>query len=146
MTMFWLLASIAGAAIALQAVMNARLGVLLHNPLLATTIAFGCACLVTLVAVLLVNRSVPDGNTLQKIPLYLWGAGLLSAFGVGTFYYLIPKMGAGPMMSWALGGQILLAMLISHMGWFDLPIKPITLTKGAGVIFLILGILLINRS
>lgn len=104
MMMFWLLASLAGSAIALQAVMNARLGVLLHNPLLATTIAFGSACLVTLTGVLLLNRNLPDSSSLQKIPVYLWGAGLLSAFGVGTFYYLIPKMGAGPMMSWALGG------------------------------------------
>lgn len=146
MQWLWLFAGLAGAAISLQAAMNSRVGVLLHNSLLATAVAFGCACAVMLLALLLVNRPLPASETLRAVPWYLWLAGLLSAFGVGTFYYLIPHMGVGTMMSWALAGQILLAMLISHYGWFELPIKPITLGKGCGVIFLIIGVFMINRS
>ena len=79
------------------------------------------------------------------VPGYLWfSGGALSAFGVGVFYYLIPKMGVGTMMSYALSGQILIAIIASHFGWFDLPIKSITTLKVIGVIALITGILLIN--
>jgi len=48
------------------------------------------------------------------------------------------------MMSYALSGQIVVAIISSHFGWFDLPLKPITALKLLGVVALIGGILLIN--
>jgi transporter family-2 protein len=138
------LALAAGAAIAVQATMNAQLGVLLRNSLLGTAIAFGLSCLVSLLAVAVSTRHYPSLASLQAVPLYLWCGGLLSAFGVGLFYFLIPRMGAGSMMSFALTGQILVAIIASHFGWFELPVKPVTLARGLGVLALVLGIVLIN--
>jgi len=75
----------------------------------------------------------------------LWfSGGALAAFGVGMYYFLIPKMGVGPMMSYALAGQLLLAVVASHFGWFDLPVKKIDFIKIVGIITLIVGIILIN--
>lgn len=48
------------------------------------------------------------------------------------------------MMSYALSGQIIVATIVSHFGWFDLPLKPISLPKISGIIALIVGMLLIN--
>ena len=142
-----LLAFIAGAAIATQASMNAQLGVLLNNSLMGTAVAFGCAGLLTLTAVLVSTRQYPAAETLRAVPPYLWfGGGLLSSFGVAAFYYLIPKMGVGNMMSYALTGQILVAMTASHFGWFDLPEKPINTVRALGIVALIAGILMINRE
>ncbi|WP_246068453.1 DMT family transporter [Microbulbifer harenosus] len=141
---FAALAMTAGAAIALQAGMNAQLGVLLRNSLLATAIVFGISCLVTTGAALTALRQPVSYSVLQAVPVYLWFGGLLSAFGVGIFYFLIPRMGVGQMMSFALTGQILVAMISSHFGWFDLPQKPITGARGLGVAALAAGILLIN--
>ena len=82
---------------------------------------------------------------IKSVPLYLWfSGGALSAFGVGLFYYLIPKMGVGSMMSYALSGQILIAIVASHYGWFDLPEKSISTIKVAGLVSLITGVLLLN--
>jgi transporter family-2 protein len=82
---------------------------------------------------------------IKSVPWYLWfTGGALSAFGVGMFYYLIPKMGVGSMMSYALSGQILIAIIASHFGWFDLPVKPINAIKFSGAIALIVGVLLLN--
>lgn len=137
----------AGAAIATQASMNAQLGVLLNNSLIGTAVAFGCSCCLTLVAVLVSTKQYPQADALRAVPLYLWfGGGMLSSFGVATFYYLIPKMGVGNMMSYALTGQILVAMTASHFGWFDLPVKQINTAKALGMAALIAGILLINRE
>jgi transporter family-2 protein len=47
-------------------------------------------------------------------------------------------------MSYALTGQILIAITASHFGWFNLPVKPITVAKFVGVISMISGIFLIN--
>lgn len=139
-----LLALMAGAAIAVQAGMNAQLGVLLRNSLLGTAVAFAVSCLLSLLAVMVSTRQYPQLESIQAVPLYLWFGGVLSVFGVGMFYFLIPKMGAGPMMSFALTGQIVVAIIASHFGWFDLPVKPVNSLRIMGVLALVAGILLIN--
>jgi len=145
MSHLWLLALMGGAAIATQASMNAHLGVLLKSSLIGTTIAFMLSGLFTLIAVLISTKHYPQLEAIRSVPLYLWFTGsLLSAFGVAVFYYLIPKMGVGPMMTYALTGQILIAMLVSHYGWLGLPINPINSVKLVGMIALIAGILLVN--
>ena len=147
MSYLWLLALMGGAAIATQASMNASLGVFLKSSLIGTTVAFILSGLFTLIAVLISTKHYPQPDTIRSVPLYLWFTGsLFSAFGVAVFYYLIPKMGVGPMMTYALAGQILIAMLTSHFGWFALPVKPINAVKLIGVVALIAGILLINRE
>jgi transporter family-2 protein len=81
----------------------------------------------------------------QSIVVELWfSGGAIAAFGVGMYYFLIPKMGVGPMMSYALAGQILLAVVASHFGWFDMPVKQIHFMKIVGIIALIVGIILVN--
>lgn len=141
-----LLALTAGAAIAVQASMNAQLGVLLRNSLLGTSVAFATSFLLSLLAVVVSTRQYPQMESIQAVPFYLWFGGVLSAFGVGIFYFLIPRMGVGPMMSYALTGQILVAVAASHFGWFDLPAKPVNPARALGVSALVVGILLINRG
>lgn len=140
-----LLALIAGAAIAIQATLNARLGVLLNSSMLGTGVAFFCAFAFIVAALVFSARSYPQMAEIKSVPVYLWFAGgALSAFGVGMFYYLIPKMGVGAMMSYALSGQLLIAMLASHFSWFDLPHQPIIWLKVIGIVALMLGMFFIN--
>jgi len=145
MNVLSLLAMGAGAAITVQATMNAQLGVLLKSSMLGTSIAFLFSCVFTVLAMMLWSKQYPQLTDMKAVPLYLWfSGGALSAFGVGMFYYLIPKMGVASMMSYALSGQIIVATIISHFGWFDLPLKPINLLKISGIIALIVSMLLIN--
>lgn len=140
-----LLALFAGSVIAVQAAMNAQLGVILKNSMIGTSIAFLTSFIFTFVALLLSAKYYPTTGEIKSVPIYLWfSGGLLSAFGVGLFYYLIPKMGVGAMMSFALTGQILVAMLISHFGWFNLPIKQVDFLKLIGAGLLISGLVIIN--
>ncbi|MGD8999999.1 MAG: DMT family transporter [Granulosicoccaceae bacterium] len=136
-----------GIAISAQAAMNAQLGSLLKNPLLATCIAFASSVCITLLAAIVYTRELPSPDMVRAVPLYLWIAGgMLSAVAVSLFYFLIPQMGIGPMMSFALSGQILAAVIAGHFGWFDLPVKPITPGKLVGVIALVTGVVLLNRD
>lgn len=142
---FALLAFIAGAAITTQASLNAQLGVLLKNSLVATTVAFIFSALFTLLAVFITTKNYPHLETVHAIPVHLWFlGGAIAAFGVGMYYFLIPKMGVGPMMSYALTGQLLLAVFASHFGWFGMPIKQISVITATGVVTLIAGVILIN--
>jgi transporter family-2 protein len=113
--------------------------------MMGTSIAFLFSFLFIVSAMLLSAKQYPNMAEIKSVPLYLWfSGGALSAFGVGMFYYLIPTMGVGSMMSYALSGQILIAILASHLGWFDLPVKPINHFKMVGAVLLIAGVLLIN--
>ena len=146
MNYFSCLALLAGVAIGIQAGMNAQLGVLLKNPLLSAAVAFVVACVCVLTVVFFTARELPPLLNLKSVPIHLWFSGAISAFGVASFYFLIPRMGVGSMMSFALTGQLLVAMLISHWGFFDLPVKSINLSKIVGVIAMIAGIVLINKD
>jgi len=140
-----LLALTAGVAITIQATMNAQLGVLLKSSMLGTSIALLFSCMFSVLAMMISTNQYPQMDEIKSVPLYLWfSGGALSAFGVGVFYYLIPKMGVGSMMSYALSGQMLIAIVASHFGWFDLPVKPINVIKAFGAISLITGVLLLN--
>ena len=146
MNYFSLLALCAGAAIAVQAGMNAQLGVLLRSPLLSAAVAFVVACVCVLIVVIITARELPSLSNVQTVPVHLWFSGAISAFGVASFYFLIPRMGVGSTMSYALTGQLLVAILASHFGWFDLPVKSINFNKCLGIFAMIMGIVLINRA
>ena len=145
-----MLAIFAGGCIAIQAAMNARLGVHLNSALLATGFAFLASfALITSFIVLSQFKTLQitfNSIQLASVPWYLWFSCTLSVVGVGAMYWLIPKMGAGMMMSYALTGQLIIAMLISHFGLFESPQKLITSSKLLGSALLIIGIILINRD
>ena len=142
-----LLACLAGAAIALQSSMNAMLGVLLKSPILATTCAFlvsGCYAFLVFITT---ERAALDTRLLVKVPWYLWTVGgSFSVLGVGLSYFLIPKMGIGNLMSLVLTGQLMMAMLINHFGWFGTKPIALNLTKVVGVLALLIGIYLVNKG
>lgn len=145
---YWLIiAFTSGAAISIQAAMNAQLGNLLKNPLLASCIAFCSSIFFTLLAILVFTKEFPSTDIIRSVPVYLWfSGGILSAFAISMFYYLIPQIGIGPMMSFALTGQLIIAVISGHFGWFDLPLIPLTSGKFLGVVAMISGVLLINNG
>ena len=145
-----MLAILAGGCIAIQAAMNARLGVHFNSALLATGFAF-LASFALITSFILISQFKTLQVTfsymqLASVPWYLWFSCALSVIGGGTMYWLIPRMGAGIMMSYALTGQLVIAMLISHLGLLERPKKLITCSKLFGSVLLIIGIILINRD
>ncbi|AZQ85249.1 DMT family transporter [Colwellia sp. Arc7-635] len=150
MSVLWPFALLAGSCIAVQAAMNARLGQIINNTWLATSYAFFTSFLLVFLMFLLLNTT---GITIQwqqtsfsEVPWYLWFSCVLSDIGVVSMYWLIPKMGVGTLMSYALTGQLIVAMLISHFDLFESPQKFISMTKLAGSLLLIMGILLLNKD
>lgn len=142
-----LIALVAGAAVSTQAALNTQLAMMVKNSMLATVVAFFSSLLFATIAFILLSRDFPNIQTLKSVPPYLWFAGgFLSAFGIGLFYWLIPQMGVGAMISCALTGQLLLAMIAGHFGWFQLPVVPISFWKLTGSLLLISGTVLINKG
>lgn len=138
-------AFIGGVFLALQGGLNAQLGVLLKNPLLASLVAFFSSTVFALIFVLLNLKSIPTIFQIKGIPLYLWfTGGFFSVLGISLYYYTIPKLGISTMISIGLCGQLIFAVIAGNYGWLNLPLEPITLKKTIGVLSMILGIVLIN--
>lgn len=134
-----------GAFLAAQGGLNAHLGVLLKNPLLASIVAFASSLIFAFIFIVFTTKSVPSLGEIKEIPIYLWfTGGLCSVIGVSLYYYTIPKLGIATMISLGLSGQLIFSIIAGQFGWLSLPIEPITIKKIAGVITMLIGILLIN--
>lgn len=141
------LAFIAGIALATQASLNSHLGQLLSSSLLATFVAFTSSSLMVSLFLVSYIKKLPSLEVIKSVPIYLWfTGGLLSAFALALFYYLIPKIGILPLISLSLAGQLLFAVIVGHFGFFNFPITTIDTTKMIGVASMLLSIFLINKG
>ena len=64
-------------------------------------------------------------------------AGVLGACLVFAIAWLIPQIGAGPVMITLLAGQVIGGLIMSHFGWLGSPVSPISLIKIVGVVAMI---------
>ncbi|WP_025743841.1 DMT family transporter [Aquimarina pacifica] len=139
------LAFLGGVFLAMQGGLNAQLGVLLKNPLLASVVAFFSSSVFAIITVVCTIKTFPTTNQLTEIPFYLWyTGGFFSVLGISIYYYTIPKLGVSTMISFGLCGQLTFAVIAGHYGWLNLPIEPISFKRIAGIIAMITGIFLIN--
>ena len=83
---------------------------------------------------------------LKQVHPVLLTAGILGACLVFAIAWLIPQVGAGPVMITLLAGQVLGGLLMSHYGWLGSPVQPVTLTRLAGVVVMIGGVVLATYS
>ena len=138
-----LLSFAVGIMVVVQGGLNAKLGVLLNNPLLGTSAALTMSACFTLVAVFVSVKEFPSIQQIKAIPFYLWFTGAAFSFiAVSLFYYLIPKLGISTAVTFGLCGQIAFSMIAAHFGWFGLPVEPISFKKILGVLMLIGGVFL----
>ena len=134
-----------GLLVVMQGGLNARLGILLNSPLLATAVALSMSALITLVAVGLTVRQYPGWQQLRSVPLYLWFSGAAMSFiAVTLFYYLIPRLGISTAVAFGLCGQLLFSTIAGHFGWFGLPQEPLSSSKVIGLFAMLGGLALIK--
>jgi len=139
------LAVFGGVFLAAQAGLNANLGVLLKNPLLASVVAFFSSTLFACAFFIFSGKVGPSWFEIKAIPIYLWFAGgLLSVLGICLYYFTIPKLGISTMISLGLLGQLVFSAIAGHFGWLNLPLEPMTIKRAIGIFAMCTGILMIN--
>lgn len=135
-----------GIMVVIQGSINARLGVLLSNPLLATAVALSIGATLTLAAVAVTVKQYPTLQEVNSIPFYYWFVGgALSVFGITMFYYVIPRIGISTTVTFGLTGQLLFAAIAGHYGWLGMPIEPITTKKVLGMLLMV-GSLVLTKN
>jgi len=144
-TALYALAFVSGLLLTIQVGLNAALRNAFGNPGTAALANFmvGTA---GLFAYLLITRAEwPGRAALSGAPAWAWFGGLLGAFYVGSSVVVGPRLGAAALLALTVFGQLVASLIVDNYGWLGFPQHPLTLTRCAGVVLLLAGVVLIVR-
>ena len=99
------------------------------------------------VAIALVMVALRGGNlkNWQDVPWYAFSAGLLGLLIVGSIGYVVPRLGVAKGFTLIVASQFIIAALIDHFGLFGATVRPVEMTRAAGLCFMLLGVWLVVR-
>lgn len=139
----FLIATISGITMAVQGTINSQLSQ--KTSLISTTfIVHIIGTLVALIAVLAWRAPLLNYNW-SSVPWYLYLGGVLSVIIVGLVAVSIPKVGVCNATTAIIIGQVSMAVLIDHFGWFGISRLPWSPWQLIGIIFFAVGAKLLFR-
>ncbi|HWQ43397.1 MAG TPA: DMT family transporter [Desulfosporosinus sp.] len=118
----FLLATVSGIAMAIQGTLNSSLSQK-TSLLSATLVVHIVGTFVALIAALAWKTPLLKHHWLA-IPWYLYLGGVLSVLIVGLVAVSIPKVGVCNATTAIIIGQVSMAVLIDHFGWFGISRLP----------------------
>ena len=142
---FIVLAILAGIAMPTQATVNSKLAGHVDSPITAAFISFAVGTVALFVYMLLTGVPVSSLTSSKNAPLIAWIGGFLGAFFVSVMATVVPRIGVALAFSLAIGGQMLVTLLIDHFGWLGMPEKPINLYRVLGAALITVGVVLIRK-
>ncbi len=137
----YLLTAFLGVVLAVHLAMNGKVGSALANARVANAL-FWCIGAATAVVVAVTGWQSGALSPLKQVQPILLTAGALGACLVFGIAWLIPRVGAGPLMITMLAGQVIGGLIMSHYGWLGSPVDRITATKLVGVLVMVGGVAL----
>ena len=143
--MNWLyvfLAFAAGAALPLQALVNAHLGKSTTGALFASTCSFVVGTLVLGTAMLLTRTSLPSLESALRLPAWMWFGGALGAGFVIIATLAIPRIGASPLVALVVFGQMAAALAYDRFGVLQ-PVQTISASRLFGALLILVGVLMV---
>jgi bacterial/archaeal transporter family-2 protein len=140
-----LLAFLAGCSLSVQAAVNVELARGIGSPLTAVAISFVVGAIVLVVATFLARQPLPTAKAVEIVPGYAWvGGGMLGAFIIFSVLYLAPRLGIAVVISTAIAGQLIAALVLDHYGLLGTVVREATLGRIAGVFVMLAGVLMIR--
>ncbi len=135
------LTMIIGVVLAIHLSMNSKVGSVLNNPRVGNAL-FWCIGAVGSVVIAATGWQSGALSPLKDAHPLLLTAGLLGACLVFGVAWLIPQLGAAPVMITMLAGQVLGGLVMSHFGWLGSPVQPVSLMQIAGVAVMVGGVVM----
>ena len=100
------LAFIAGAALSLQALVNARLSAGIGGAIWAAAISFFVGGAGLLAVQLATRATWPSMERIAAIPYWVWLGGFLGALYVASVITSVPRLGNTTVFAWVIFGQL----------------------------------------
>lgn len=145
MSLYVLMAAIAGGLISLQAAANASLRTNLNDARWATFFSI-CGTIITgLIVMLAIRPALPTATAIRSAPWWNWIGGPLGALIVLSGAALTPRMGAAAFIASVVGGQLICSLLLDHFGLMNLPQQDLSLSRVVGALMVFAGVLLVTQ-
>lgn len=135
----------AGLLIPLQGIINGRLAGLVGGPVQAALVSFTVGLTALIIINVMLGHRVPSFDTLTQAPVWIWTGGLFGVMMVVLAATAVPRIGVATYVSAIITGQLTAAILYDHFGILGQTVREATPLRLLGVVFLILGIILIRR-
>jgi len=138
-----LTAGVLGAMISIYQPMNGLVSRVAGSPLAANTLFYLVAFLSSAAMMSLWSLVRPGAPGLAArlagLPPALLLAGTMSSVMVLGTIILLPRLGARRLFLLQVAGQVIMALVVSHLGILGTPRDPLTLRKGLGAFLLLAG-------
>ncbi|WP_055669045.1 DMT family transporter [Desnuesiella massiliensis] len=145
---YYFLSLISGFALTLQVGINGGLRSTIGSPILSSLISFAVGTLslaiVFLYTMLTGSSALPYSISIKNLSWWMFTGGLFGAFYIFTTIFASPKIGFANMFSLVICGQIILAVIFDHFGLLGGQVHLINPVRIMGLIFLILGVYIIQ--
>ncbi len=149
--LFMMLGLFAGMASPIQTSINSVRNAI-HSPFIASLISFLVGMLVLLFLTSFIEHRRLFLNNLQTAktfvtssPWWLWTGGILGVVFITSNILLLPIVGASLTVVLALSGQMIIALVIDHFGWFGIPKHRLNVQRILGIVLMITGIMIIQH-
>lgn len=140
-----LLAALGGAALPLQVGINTNLARAGAGAVWAAMVSFAVGTLGLAVAFAVTQNGLPGRGELAAAPWWIWIGGFLGAFYVSASIWSAPRIGAALLFALVVGGQMIMSTLLDHHGALGLPEHPFSIARGAGILLIVAGVVLVQR-
>ena len=135
---------VAGIGVAIQTPTNATLARTSGSVVLAALISFLVGTLAIAILWAAIDRTPPA--LLRAAPPWAWAGGLYGAVFVMVAAYAAPRLGVASMLTIAIVGQLVAALVIDHFGLLGMRIEPVSPVRLAGLALVVAGVVLVRRG
>ncbi|GAB4261343.1 DMT family transporter [Thermincola ferriacetica] len=136
------LAIFIGALASIQSAVNSQLGKHIGG-VAAALVSFIVGTATVAVFYLLAGEKGLKGVT--GVAPYLLIGGMFGAMFVFGMIKLVPLIGVSSASAGVIAGQLLLAVVIDHFGWFGVAKHSLNWVRGIGALLLLLGVRLMSK-
>lgn len=141
---FVALALVAGALLAAQGPILARLAVYAGGPIQAAIVAFAIGLVALVTVCLLSGGALPRPAGIMRMPIWVWAGGLIGTSLLLLTLLAVPRIGVTTFAAAVVCGQLVAALAYDHTGAFGLELRRIELRDVAGIALLLAGLLMIT--
>ncbi len=136
---FMMVTFLLGALMTVYLPMNSAVSRWVGSPITASVIFFAVALLTALI-LFIVAGEYGTVAKIKDVPGYLYVAGVISVLMIVGTTFLIPKIGARQFFILLVSGQVIMALVVSHLGILESPKDLITLKKIVGAALVVCGV------
>jgi transporter family-2 protein len=146
MKIIWLIiVFICGALLPIQAGLNSRLGKSLDSPAYASMFSFVVGALAVAVYLQFTKETI-SWTAMRSAPLSSWlGGGLTGAFFITATMLALPRIGMALTFSLVVAGQMIVAVLLDHLGILVEQSHSFNLWRFLGIVLIIGGVIIVRK-